>query len=283
MTPATTENLAALGRLASIVAGAAVADAETAKACCAAAYGVDLVELFLGASYHPGGAALTRRLAELVVLRRRDQVLDVAAGIGTSALLLAAEYGVEILGVDLGTRQVDRARDRVARAGCADRVRFEVGDAEHLPVSGESVDVVVCECAFCTFPAKEQAAGELVRVLRPGGRVAVADVWLAPGALDPELNGLAGRVACLADARPVEELCALLADAGCGVTDVEHHDEALLETILRVQTRLRALRFLDVPLLRRFDVRRGIELARRAAEVVRSGGAGYVLIGARKH
>lgn len=276
-----TDSLASLERLAAATRDAADGVDQAAKSCCAAIYGFDLVELLLGTSYHPGGAGLTRRLAELVALRRGERVLDAAAGIGTSALLLAGEYGAEVLGVDLGERQVGRARERSELSGLSDLVRFAVGDAEHLPVEDSSIDVVVCECAFCTFPAKDQAARELVRVLRPGGRVAMADVWLDPGTLDPELSGLAGRIACLADARPVEGTGALLAEAGCTVTDVVRCDEALLESILQVHTRLRALRFVDVALPPRFDLRRAIDLARRAADVVRRGDAGYVLIGAR--
>lgn len=275
--------LARLGLLRTSARGAAAGDAEAAKACCAAAYGLEPVELFLGQSFHPGGPALTRRLAELVTLAPGERVLDVAAGIGTSALLLAAERGVEVLGLDLGERQVERARERADAAGLSSRARFEVGDAEHLPLDDDTFDVVVCECSFCTFVDKETAARELVRVVRPGGRVAVADVWLDPATLDPELAGLAGRVACLADARPVAELCDLLGAAGCTVTVAERHDDALAEMIRQVQLRLRALRIMDLPLGRTVDLRRGVALAGRAADVVRAGDAGYVLVGARTH
>lgn len=273
-----TESLASLSEL----FRSAGADAQAAKSCCAAAYGIDLVGLFLGESYHPGGVTLTRRLARLVQLQPTQRVLDVASGIGTSALLLAAEDEVEVLGVDLGERQVARARTRAEAAGLAGRVRFEVGDAERLLLDDESFDATICECALCVFPDKTCAAGELVRVLRPGGWLGIADVWLEPDALDSELGGLAGRVACLADARPIDELCGLIARAGCEVVEVERHDEALLGTITQVRDRLRALRLVDLPLVRRFDLRRGVEIAGRAANLVRNGSAGYVLIGARK-
>jgi arsenite methyltransferase len=257
-------------------------DADAVKACCAAVYGVDLATFFLGESYHPGGKDLTRRLAEALALQPEESVLDVASGIGTSALLLAADSAVRVLGVDLGDAQVIEARSRAHRAGFGDRVRFEVGDAERLPVESDKFDAVVCECAFCTFPDKTTAAAELARVLRPGGRVGITDVWLDPATLDEELASLAGRIACLADARPVEELIALLEGAGLRVERVEHHDDALARSIERVETRLRALRLVDLPLLRSFDLHRGISLARRAANMVASGNAGYVLVVATK-
>jgi hypothetical protein len=258
------------------------ADPATVKACCATAYGLDLVGLFLGESYHPGGIPLTRRLADAIDLRPGERVLDVAAGIGTTALVLAAERDVDVTGIDLGAGQVARARRRAAAAGLDRRARFEVGDAERLPVDDAGFDATVCECAFCTFPDKQSAAAELARALRPGGRVGITDVWLDPARLEPELQGLAGRVACLADARPIDEVRGIVERVGLTVTEVERHDHALLETIERVATRLRALRLLDLPILRRFDLARGIELAGRATDAVERGDAGYMLLTATK-
>lgn len=276
-----TDGLRSLTQLAQAVTslgGTGTADDEAVKACCAAAYGVDLVSLFLGESYHPGGADLTRRLADMLALQPGDHVLDVATGIGTTALLLADERNVQVVGVDLGEAQVARARSRAADVGLEGRVAFDLGDAERLPAPDASFDAVVCECAFCTFPDKATAAAEIARVLRPGGRVGITDVWLDPARLDPELQNLAGRIACLADARPIEEVRAILQRAGLTVTHIERHDQALLDTIEQVTTRLRALRLADLPLLRGFDLRRGIDLARKAAATVERGDAGYVLL-----
>jgi SAM-dependent methyltransferase len=274
-----------LGGLAEVVGWAGRADTsdpDAFKACCAAAYGVDLVGLFLGESYHPGGPALTRRLADLLAMQPGQRVLDVAAGIGTTAVLLAQERGVVVLGVDLGTRQVTRAAARARDLGLGQQVRFEVGDAERLPIGDATFDAVVCECALCTFPAKASAATELARAVRRGGRVGISDVWLDRGRLDPHLTGLVGRVACLADARPIVEVRNLLEDAGLRVDEVERHDDALAATIEQVETRLRALRLADLPALRPFNLRRGIDLAGRAAEAVQRGDAGYMLVTATK-
>jgi hypothetical protein len=278
----TASSLLSLTRMVNGLRDADQADPATVKACCATAYGFDLVGLFLGESYHPGGAPLTRRLADRLDLRPGERVLDVAAGIGTTALLLAAERDVDVTGIDLGASQVARARRRAADAGLDRRARFEVGDAEGLPVDDAGFDAAVCECAFCTFPDKDTAAAELARALRPGGRVGITDVWLDPGRLDPELQGLAGRVACLADARPIDEVRGIVERAGLTVTHVERHDHALLETIERVATRLRALRLVDLPILRRFDLARGIELAGRATDAVERGDAGYMLLTATR-
>ena len=246
-------------------------------------YGVDLATFFLGESYHPGGKDLTRRLAEALALQPGESVLDVASGIGTSALLLAAESAVRVLGVDLGDAQVIEARSRAHRAGFGDQVRFDVGDAERLPVESDKFDAVVCECAFCTFPDKITAAAELARVLRPGGRVGITDVWLDPTTLDEELASLAGRIACLADARPVDELLALLEGAGLHVERVERHDDALAKSIERVaELACVPCASSTSPSCDRSICIAGSHWLAAAANMVTSGNAGYVLVVATK-
>ncbi len=188
--------------------------AADAKACCAAAYSSDLARLVLGDNFHPGGAALTRRLGRVAALRDGERVLDVASGPGTTALLLAREFGATVDGLELSTDSVERARAAADAAGLKANVRFHVGDAEHLPFPDESFDVVTCECAFCTFPDKEKAAAEFARVLKPNGRLAFTDVTLAADELPVELACLAGWAACLADAKPLQVYAQILTAAG---------------------------------------------------------------------
>ena len=256
--------------------------AEQIKVCCATAYQRDAVALILGESYHPGGLALTRRLGRALDLRPGQRVLDIASGPGTTAFLLAQEFGVDVVGVDLGEQAVEKANARAAELGLADRVRFEVGDAERLPVEAGAFDAVVCECAFCTFPDKPTAAAEMARVLKAGGRLGVTDVALDPHRLDEELQSLAGWVACLADARPVAEYVALLGRAGLTVVHQEDHDQELAAMIELIDARLVAFRMAKVAALDGVD----FDLARKrtamAAKAVRDGIAGYALLVATK-
>jgi arsenite methyltransferase len=216
--------------------------AAQAKACCAATYGSDVVALLLGDSYHPGGLALTRRLADRLTLRPDQHVLDVASGRGTTALTLAREYDARVTGVDLSDANVVLANGAAQGAGLAGQVRFEVGDAERLPVETGAFDAVVCECAFCTFPDKPTAAAELARVLRPGGRLGITDVTVDPARLPAELSGLGAWIACVADARPLHGYTALLSDAGLRVTHTERHDPAIAGMIDQIEARLTLVR-----------------------------------------
>jgi arsenite methyltransferase len=250
------------------------------KTCCATLYASDWARLLLGDSFHPGGLALTERLGTLLDLKPGQRVLDVAAGRGTSAIFLAQRFGCAVVGVEYGGTAVVEANALAAEAGLADRVRFEQGDAEQIPFAAGAFDAVICECAFCTFPDKRAAAAEFARVLRRGGRAGLSDLTCS-GTLAPELEGLLAWVACIADARPIDEYGAYLAGAGFSVDLVEPHQDALAELVQVVRTRLLGaellvkLKQVDLP---GADFEQAKALARHAAEAVRQGTLGYALL-----
>jgi arsenite methyltransferase len=255
---------------------------ETIKSCCAAVYASDWATLLLGESFHPGGLALTERLGRLLQLDPSTTVLDVAAGRGASAVHLARTFGCQVIGIDYGGPNVEAARDAARAAGLEHRISFQAGDAERLPLADGSVDAVICECAFCTFPDKPAAAAEFVRVLRPGGRLGLSDLT-REGPLPPELASLLAWVACLGDARPTREYIDQLLDAGFGPPLVERHDDALLTLVRQVRGRLVAADLLNklgqlpVPLGGLEEAR---AMAHAAERAVVAGQLGYVLLAA---
>ena len=206
---------------------------DVAKACCVTSYSSDLVSLLLGESYHPGGLDLTRRLLDLLECRPGQRVLDVASGRGTTALMAAVEYRARIDGVDLAPANVALARGAAAARGLGERARFRPGDAEALPFPDGSFDLVVCECALCTFPDKPTATRELARVLKPGGRVGITDITADTDRLPEELTSVAAWVACVADARPTAEYLDLLTDAGLAIRGHEDHRAAVERMVTR--------------------------------------------------
>jgi SAM-dependent methyltransferase len=257
----------------------ATAPAEL-KSCCASLYETDLARLLLGDSFHPGGLALTERLGALMRLGPADRVLDVAAGRGTSAVHLARVFGCRVVGVDYGAANVAAAEAAAVQTGLADQVTFRQGDAERLPVEDAGFDAVVCECAFCTFPDKPTAAAEMVRALRPGGRVGLSDLTRR-GALPPELSDLLAWVACIADARPVEEYAGCLRGAGFLEPAVERHDDALGQLVAGIRRKLvgaQLMAKLGKLSLPGVDWDRAAATGRAAAEAVARGQLGYVLL-----
>jgi SAM-dependent methyltransferase len=227
--------------------------AEETKACCAAAYSSAAARLLLGDSFHPGGPALTSRLARALRVGPGDLVVDVACGLGTSALQLAHETGCDVIGVDLAPPPDSDDP----------RVRFLRGDAEALPLADASVDGALCECALCTFPDKQTASRELTRVLRPGARLALSDLTARREGLPESLRSRSAWVACVGDARPLGEIAALLVRAGLVVELTEAHDHALASLLDRIEARLKVAGMLaaDVPFAHELlhEVRRALE------------------------
>ena len=99
-------------------------------------------------------------------------VLDVGCGIGGSARILASDYGFQVLGISISPAQIARAT-ALTPAGL--RCRFAVMDALALEVADASIDAVWSVEACPHMPDKQRYADELLRVLKPGGRLAVAD------------------------------------------------------------------------------------------------------------
>ncbi|MGH3787324.1 MAG: SAM-dependent methyltransferase [Pseudonocardiaceae bacterium] len=127
---------------------------------------------------------MNRVLADRVSIQPGDRVLDAGCGVGGSSLWLAAERNAEVVGITLADRQVVMARSNAARRGLTDRVRFEVADFTATPFPEASFDVVWAVESLCHAPQKAAFYQEAARLLRPGGRVVVADFVRAARSLD---------------------------------------------------------------------------------------------------
>ena len=121
----------------------------------------------------PGARAFLKRLH----IEPGTNMLDVGCGAGQIAIP-AARAGALVTGVDIAANLIDKARDRAADEGVD--VRFDEGDAEMLPYPTASFDLVVSLIGAMFAPRPSMVAAELLRVCRPGGRIAMAN-WTPEG------------------------------------------------------------------------------------------------------
>ena len=122
----------------------------------------------IAAGYRQGAADFVARLG----IRRGERILDVACGTGNLALP-AARAGATVVGVDIAPNLIATARRYAAEQKLA--IRFDEGDAEALPYADGEFETAITMFGAMFAPRPERAAAELLRVVRPGGRIAMAN------------------------------------------------------------------------------------------------------------
>ena len=129
---------------------------------------------------HPGGKRSTEELFRLAAIEPGNEVLEVGCGVGTTAIELVRRFDASVTAIDVNDAALARAEENARAAGVADRVTVERGDVLDLSYPDQSFDRVIAE-AVTMFVAHEQAAKEIVRVCRAGGRIADHEfVWRKP-------------------------------------------------------------------------------------------------------
>lgn len=142
---------------------------------------------------HPGGYKLTKRTAELCGLTRGMKVLDVSSGRGTQSVYYAKTYGVDVTGLDISEEMVETATLRAGEEGLSRQVKFIVGDSQNLPFPDNTFDAVINECAVGIPDGSQKVLNEMLRVVKPGGTVAIHESTWRKKLSEGEKEEIAGR------------------------------------------------------------------------------------------
>jgi arsenite methyltransferase len=236
-------------------AAAARASAQGAGASCCAD-GVALLdargEQVFGDALYSGeeqasapDAALTASLGcgvptAVADLREGETVLDLGSGAGADVLISARRVGPtgKAIGLDMTDEMLALARANADAAG-VDNVEFVKGEIEHIPLPDGVVDVVISNCVINLSGDKRQVLSEAARVLKPGGRFAVADVIADPDMDEATRGDMAAWTGCIAGALTHEQFADALTAAGfkdIEIRETHRVHEHAVSAIVRART-----------------------------------------------
>jgi ubiquinone/menaquinone biosynthesis C-methylase UbiE len=183
----------------------------------------DLMEWFFDTFLFRGKLReLRQRTAGLARIQPGEEVLDVGCGTGTLALEVAPRVGAtgRVFGIDPGDRQIARARFKAARHNLP--IEFQVGVIEHLDFPDQTFNVVLSTIMMhhLSDTLKRQGLAEIARVLKPGGRLVIADFAQASLGQRPEERPTQP-VRFGAGGSRIQDLAALVRDAGFSQVETE--------------------------------------------------------------
>ncbi|KWU68387.1 arsenite S-adenosylmethyltransferase [Bacillus cereus] len=160
-------------------------------------------------------------------LKEGEVVLDLGSGGGFDCFLASRKIGETglAIGVDMTPEMVSKARANAEKHNYKN-VEFRLGEIEHLPVSNDSVDVIISNCVINLSPDKQQVFNEAFRVLHSGGRLALSDIVLTaelPEDIQKDLRFYSG---CISGASYIDHLKDYLEKAGFESIRIESKDES---------------------------------------------------------
>jgi ubiquinone/menaquinone biosynthesis C-methylase UbiE len=207
--------------------------------------------------------------------------LDLGCGVGTTCRLLSEQFGCKVVGMDLSP---GNARDSLHRTEQHDGISFLAADGQHVPVMERTFDGVMLECVLSTFHDKPAAVGELVRVLKPKGRLGMSDI-VVEGDVSEELRSPLMDALCVGRALSTNGYLSLLEQGGFNVTGVRKAKQETLDFLEQIRRQLFLAKLLagvgklGLDLQDLDYVRHLLSLA---GEAVKQDKLGYVVIAGRK-
>lgn len=199
-------------------------DTGSPASCCSAFYEQDWVRNLAEDIFHPGGEDLTRKTIAAMRLTENSSIADLGCGTGTTAMLLARDYGLRVSAMDISTANIERAKERAEKSGVL--IRFNQSDVNQLPYADNELDAVLAECTFSLFKHPSAVLAEISRVLKPGGKLAITDMAIG-GVLPEDIATVLAPWTCLADAVAQETYTNMFVAAGFEIQAVEDESDSL--------------------------------------------------------
>lgn len=151
----------------------------------------------------------------LAGLREGEVVVDLGCGGGLDVLLASKRVGAtgKVIGIDMTPEMIERARAGATQLATTN-VEFHLAQIDQLPLPDNSVDCIISNCVINLVPDKSKAFGEILRVLKPGGRMVVSDIALRKTLPAEVVVDIQAYVGCIAGALEITEYERLLREAG---------------------------------------------------------------------
>jgi SAM-dependent methyltransferase len=163
----------------------------------------------------------------LASLKPGETVVDLGSGGGFDCFLAAKQVGESgrVIGVDMTPDMITKARMNAEKIG-SNNVEFRLGEIEHLPVADNSADIIMSNCVINLSPDKAGVFRDAFRILKPGGRLAIADI-VATAPLPEEVHqNLALVSACVGGAATIDDTVKMIEDAGFEDIKIQAKDES---------------------------------------------------------
>lgn len=209
---------------------------------------------------HPGGRRATENLLDRAKVTSGTQVADIGCGAGES-LSAARDRGAKVVGVD----HTPNGENVVQ------------GDMRHLPLSSNSVEVVLAECVMCLTGQREDALRETARIVQPNGYLALSDV-VVDGPL-PDLPASITNGLCLEASQSRSKTIETIEAAGYHVTDTRNHRNDIMAMQQKLENKVNYEQILGLLGERGQRLLDGIQEAKAAVEDDR---IGYISIVAQR-
>lgn len=202
------------------------------KSCCANVPRVEVISKSIGYSDEeisavPEGANLGLGCGNPLahaLLKKGDVVLDLGSGAGFDCFLAANKVGEKgrVIGVDMTSEMIEKAKHNAQKGGY-NNVEFRLGEIEKLPVSNNSVDMIISNCVINLSPAKDKVFKEAFRVLKPGAKLMLSDMILLNDLPDIVKKSITAYVGCLSGAVMKDKYIEIIKSAG--FTDIKILEE----------------------------------------------------------